>query len=119
MENWKKAIEYYEQSIAADPNYALAHSRLSGSYKSLVGNSVLDPKEFTPKAEAAARKALELDDTLADAHYALANLKTDAWQWREAESAFAIPKSTTTALPPDSRMFSGLMSRCTTPSPCA
>jgi tetratricopeptide (TPR) repeat protein len=88
MENWKKAIEYYEQSIAADPNYALAHSRLSGSYKSLVGNSVLDPKEFTPKAEAAARKALELDDTLADAHYALANLKTDAWQWREAESAF-------------------------------
>jgi serine/threonine protein kinase/TolB-like protein/Tfp pilus assembly protein PilF len=87
-ENWKKAIEYYEQSIAADPNYALAYSRLSGSYKSLVGNSLLDPQEFTPKAEAAAHKALELDENLADAHYAFANLKTDAWQWREAESAF-------------------------------
>jgi serine/threonine protein kinase/Tfp pilus assembly protein PilF len=88
IENWKKAVEYYEQAIALDPHYALAYARLAGSYKSLVGNSVLDPKEFTPKAEEAAREALELDESLADAHYVLANLRTDAWDWAAAEREF-------------------------------
>jgi serine/threonine-protein kinase len=88
IENWKKAVAYYEQAIAADPAYALAHARLAGSYKSLVGNSVLDPKEFTPKAEAAAKRAVELDEGLADAHYVLANLRTDAWDWAAAEREF-------------------------------
>jgi len=86
--NWKRAIEFYEQAVAIDPTYALAHARLAGAYKSLVGNSVLDPKEFTPKAEAAALRALELDEGLADAHYALASLRTDAWDWGGAEREF-------------------------------
>ncbi len=88
MENWKRAVEYYEQAMAIDPAYALGHARLAGAYKSLVGNSVLDPKEFTPKAEAAALRALELDEGLADAHYALASLRADAWDWVGAEREF-------------------------------
>jgi TolB-like protein/DNA-binding winged helix-turn-helix (wHTH) protein/Tfp pilus assembly protein PilF len=84
----KKAIEYYNRAIALDPNYALAYADLSAVYRTLGANSFLDPKEATPKAEAAAFKALELDENLAEAHVALANLKRNAWQWSEAERQY-------------------------------
>src|SRR5439155_10703036 len=79
VENRKKAVEYYQQAIAVDPAYAPAYAELSLSYNYLVGFSILDPKQFTPKAEAAVRKALELDESLAEAHLALANIKLNAW----------------------------------------
>jgi serine/threonine-protein kinase len=88
MENWKKALDYYQQATVLDPNYALAYAYLGGSYKVLIGNSVLDPGEFRTSAEAATKRALELDPNLADAHYTLANLRTDAWDWAGAEQAF-------------------------------
>lgn len=84
-ENQKKAIEYYQQAIAADPAYALAYAESSLSYYYLFAASVLDPKEFRPKAEAAARKALELDDSLAEAHLALSLIDLFAWNWAAAE----------------------------------
>ncbi len=84
----KKPIEYYNQAIALDPNYALAYAALSSIYNHLGANGLLDPKEATPKAEAAAFKALELDENLAEAHVALANLKKNAWQWSEAERQY-------------------------------
>jgi eukaryotic-like serine/threonine-protein kinase len=87
-ENWKKAIDYYQQATVLDPNYAQAYAYLGGSYKSLIGNSILDPGEFRMAAEAATKRALELDPNLADAHYTLANLRTDAWDWAGAEQAF-------------------------------
>jgi serine/threonine protein kinase/Tfp pilus assembly protein PilF len=87
-ENQKKALEYFQQAIAVDPTYALAYAELSASYSSLVGTSSLDPKEFTPKAEAAVRKALELDESLAEAHLALANIKLNAWDWPNAEREY-------------------------------
>jgi len=87
-QNRKKAIEQYQQAIAIDPNYALAHMALSNGYRSLVVDGLLEPKEFLPKAEASVRKALELDDSLADAHYALANFKRDTWDWSGAEREY-------------------------------
>ncbi len=87
-ENSKKAIDYYNQAIALDPAYALAYAELSVTYIDLAAGSVLDPKEFTPKAEAAARKALALDESLADAHYALALAKRAAWEWASAEREY-------------------------------
>jgi adenylate cyclase len=86
--NQKKAAEFYNQATAVDPNYALAYAQLSNSYIFLVTASILDPKEFTPKAEGAAKKALELDEGLADAHFALANLKTITWDWVAAEPEY-------------------------------
>lgn len=79
------AIEFFNQAIATDPNYAAAYANLSLSYLSLVTASVLDPKEFIPKAETAARKALQLDDSLAEAHLAFAGTKLIAWDWASAE----------------------------------
>ena len=87
-ENSKKAAEYYNQAIDADPTYALAYAELAVCYLDLAAGSVLDPKEFTPKAEAAARKAVGLDESLADAHYALALSKREAWEWASAEREY-------------------------------
>jgi serine/threonine-protein kinase len=84
----KRAVEYYEQAIAVDRTYAPAYAALSFGYQDLVGYSLADPKAFVPKAEAAARKALELEEDLDEAHLALAYLKTNNWQWVEAEREF-------------------------------
>src|SRR5438046_2091675 len=67
----KKAIEYFEQAIDKDPGYALAYAGLADSYSALGGGWLyLSPSDSFPKAKAAAMKALELDDTLAEAHAA-------------------------------------------------
>jgi serine/threonine protein kinase/TolB-like protein/tetratricopeptide (TPR) repeat protein len=87
-ESRKKAVEYFNEAIAADPKYALAYTELSFTYRILVGSGSLDPSEYTPKAEAAALKSLELDDGLADAHFALAFLKMNSWEWSAAEFEF-------------------------------
>ncbi|MGH9881002.1 MAG: protein kinase domain-containing protein, partial [Pyrinomonadaceae bacterium] len=87
-EDRKKAGEYFNQAIAVDPAYAPPYADLSDIYRSLSGSSTLDPKEYLPKAKAAALKALELDDSLAEAHYALANLKTYAWEWTDADREY-------------------------------
>ncbi len=81
-ENFHKAIEYWEQAIAADPNYALAYAELSDGYFS--GGRGLDRKQRQIRREATARKALELDPNLAEAHFAMAGAKSDAWEWKEA-----------------------------------
>jgi len=85
-DNEKKAVEYLEQAVAVDPNYALAHAELSMRYINLAANSLADPKVYTPKAESAARKALELDENLADAHLAISRIYVARWQWHEAET---------------------------------
>jgi TolB-like protein/uncharacterized protein HemY len=88
IEDRKKAVQYLNQAIAVDPGYALAYAELSDTYRGLVGSSILDPKEYLPRAEAAARTAIELDENLAEAHYALANLMTYKWQWLDAEQEY-------------------------------
>jgi serine/threonine-protein kinase len=88
LEDRKLAGDYFNQAIAVDPNYALAYAELSDIYRSLVNSGALDPKVYLPKALSAAQKSLELDDGLAVGHYSLANLKTNAWQWADAESEY-------------------------------
>lgn len=87
-ENIRRAIEYCNQAIAIDPNYASAYAELAAAYRLLAVNSFVDPKEATPKAEAAVRKALELDDNLAEAHTELAGIKLNVWDWAGAEREF-------------------------------
>jgi TolB-like protein/tetratricopeptide (TPR) repeat protein len=68
----KKSIDYFEQAITADPNYALAYAGVADGYVWLPGYTVGTPRDCYPKAAAAAKKALELDDTLAEARTSLA-----------------------------------------------
>src|ERR1700730_656941 len=63
-----KAIDYFNQAIAKDPNYALAYSGLADSYLLLPPYGAAAPKDSIPQAKAAVKKALEFDDTLAEAH---------------------------------------------------
>jgi serine/threonine protein kinase/Tfp pilus assembly protein PilF len=85
-----KAIDYFQQAIAKDPNYALAYSGLADSYFSLARNTaVLSPKEAGAKARQAAEKAIELDPSLVEAHASLANvLQSFDWDFVGAEREF-------------------------------
>jgi eukaryotic-like serine/threonine-protein kinase len=86
----KKAVEYFQQAIDKDPGYALAYAGLADSYSALGGGwNYLSPSDSFPKAKAAAMRALELDDTLAEAHAALAYAVFFAdWDWPTAEREF-------------------------------
>src|SRR5713101_125746 len=68
----KKAVECFEEALQKDPNSALAYSGLADAYGLLGSFNFVSPKETGPRANAAAMKALELDDSLAEAHAALA-----------------------------------------------
>jgi len=73
-QGFKKSIDYYNQAIEKDPNFALAYAGLADAYALLPGASAASPEDAYPKAKAAALKALELDETLAEAHTSLALL---------------------------------------------
>ena len=70
----RKAIAYFNQAIAKDPNYALAYAGLADAYVLLPPYGAASASESFPQAEAAAKKALELDDALAEAHTSLAQV---------------------------------------------
>ncbi|MHC4541251.1 MAG: protein kinase domain-containing protein [Planctomycetota bacterium] len=81
-----EAIEYLEQAIEKDPNYAPAYAGLALSYGLLPYFSPLPPKKVVPKAREMALKALEIDETLAEAHASLGFIKTwYDWKWEEGE----------------------------------
>lgn len=95
--NWNKrtpagtdrAVEYFEQAIRHDSRYALAYAGLADAYNLMAGNSGLPPIETFPKAKAAALKALELDDKLAEAHTSLSLVRyIFDWEWSAAERGF-------------------------------
>lgn len=78
----QKAIESFEQAIKLDPQYALAYSGLADSYNLMGYLDIWPPKEAFPKSEAAARKALEMDAFLSEAHLSLAKVKLFYdWDW--------------------------------------
>ena len=67
----KKSIDYFQQALEADPNYGLAYAGIADAYVLLPGYTAGAPRDCYPKAMAAAKKALNLDDTLAEAHTTL------------------------------------------------
>jgi TolB-like protein/Tfp pilus assembly protein PilF len=88
-ESLRKAADYFNQAIERDPSYALAYSGLADSYGLLPGYGGGSPQDFYPKAIGAARKALEFDDTLAEAHTSLATMiGSYEWKWGESEKEF-------------------------------
>ena len=84
-----KALEYYRKAIDKDPNFALPYAAMAYIYGSFAVLSFMPPLDVFPKARAAFKKALELDDSLAEAHAqaALAAFWFE-WDWKAAESYF-------------------------------
>jgi TolB-like protein/Tfp pilus assembly protein PilF len=80
----RKSIEYLKQAIAKDPGYALAYAALADSYGLLRFYGGASPPESVVPAEAAAKKALELDDSLAEAHASLGLIATEELELNRA-----------------------------------
>ncbi|MCI0664551.1 MAG: protein kinase [Acidobacteria bacterium] len=88
-DNIREGIRYFEEATKIDPSYAPAYAGLADCYNMLGNYSVLPSKEAHPQAYEAAQKALELDESLAEAHAAMAFIHYQwNWNWREAEREF-------------------------------
>lgn len=87
----KQSIEHFQAAISEDPEHAPSHAGLASAYALLATApfDLLPPHEAMPKAESAARKSLQLDDSLAEAHTALALvLHHYHWDWKGAEASY-------------------------------
>ena len=88
-QGFKKSIQYFQSAVQKDPTYALAYSGLADTYCLMPDYGVLPGTEAGPKAKAAATKALEIDDQLAEAYVSLAYVKGFIdWNFTDAESGF-------------------------------
>lgn len=88
-EGFRKALDFLQQAIEKDSNYALAYAGLADSYGSQGDYGLAAPREVFPLARSAAARALELDSQLAEAHTSLAWILYEYdWNWARAEVAF-------------------------------
>ncbi len=88
-QGFARALESFQDAIHKDPNYALAYAGLANTYTLLPAWALMPPKEGHPKARAAALKALELDESLAEAHAALGHTEHNyEWNWLESERSY-------------------------------
>jgi len=86
---FEKAVAYFEKAIVVDPNYAQAYLGLAKTYGWQWIQGSLPPKEAYPRFSAALKRALEIDDTLPEAHYVLAvSAWYFYWNWAQAEAEF-------------------------------
>jgi TolB-like protein/Tfp pilus assembly protein PilF len=89
LDGMQQSIDLFQQAIAKDPQYALAHAGLADAYALLADYNVLPAREVMPRAKNAALRALQLDDTLAETHASLGWTKlTHDWAWPDAEREF-------------------------------
>jgi tetratricopeptide (TPR) repeat protein len=84
----ERATEQFQQSIDRDPNYALGFVGLADCYLLLEEYAGVPSSESLPKAKAAAEHAIQLDDSLCEAHTSLAFVLYTSWQWAEAETEY-------------------------------
>ncbi len=88
-EGLKRSVQLFEQAIALDQDFALGYAGLSDAYSLLADYGLVKPADIMPAAESAARKALEIDPTLAEAHASLGLIRSlYAWEWAEAEQHY-------------------------------
>jgi serine/threonine-protein kinase len=87
-EGLEKAIQHFQKAIGADPNYALAWAGLADVYLVSIANAEKRPSDTLPKAKAAANRALEFDNQLAEAYTTLAAVGDHEWNWSESEALF-------------------------------
>jgi serine/threonine-protein kinase len=88
-DGFTKGIEYFEEALRTDDDYALAYAGLADTYYLLGWYRHLPPREAFPRADAAAARALELDETVAEAHISRAYVKFYYdWDWVGAERCF-------------------------------
>jgi TolB-like protein/DNA-binding winged helix-turn-helix (wHTH) protein/Tfp pilus assembly protein PilF len=85
-EGFEKAVESFEHAIQIDPNYALSYSAIANTYQFMMSRGFLPSKEYAPKVELAALKALQIDDSLSEAHACLGSQRLINFDWPGAET---------------------------------
>jgi TolB-like protein/tetratricopeptide (TPR) repeat protein len=85
-ESLEKSVDYFQQAIKLDSQYALSYAGLSVAYSSLAYLQLWPQQETVSKAEAAAQKALALDEELPEAHRSLGSIQLQKWNWSAAEA---------------------------------
>lgn len=83
-----KALENFRSAVDTDPHYALGYAGLADAYRAFGSYGTMPPNEAYPRAKAALSTALEIDDTLAEAHVQLAASHYDDFDWQGAEREF-------------------------------
>ena len=83
-----KSIEFFQQAVDKDPNYALGYVGLADSYAVLENYTGHGSSEALTKAKSAANRALQIDDSLAEAHASLGNIDQRLWLWDESDREF-------------------------------
>jgi tetratricopeptide (TPR) repeat protein len=87
-EDMRNSIAQYEEAIRRHPDYAMAYAGVADSYVMLACRGMVSAKETFRKARAAARKALELDGELGEAHGSLAHVRLHDWDWEGLDRDF-------------------------------
>jgi len=88
-DNLRKGIEYLQKATEKDPNFALAYVEMGNIYESYAAVGLLSPDEVYPKVKAALKRAMEIDDSLGEAHTLAANISTwYDWDWIAAEKDY-------------------------------
>ena len=89
VQGFQQAIEYFQQAIAKDPNYARAYAGLADSYALMSSYRFAPQNNLMPRARTAAIRALQIDDSLAEAHTSLALITENYdWDWQTAEKEY-------------------------------
>ena len=87
-EGMRKSVSYYEEAIQLYPNYSVAYAGIADSQVMLACRGMVPAKQTFQKAKIAARKALELDDRLGEAHASLAHVRLHDWDWKGLDKDF-------------------------------
>jgi TolB-like protein/Tfp pilus assembly protein PilF len=87
-EGLRKAVNYFQQAIDRDTGYARAYAGLADAYLNLADYHFMPGAEAMPRAEAAARRAVELDSNLAEAHASFGGILESQWKWRASEREY-------------------------------
>jgi TolB-like protein/DNA-binding winged helix-turn-helix (wHTH) protein/tetratricopeptide (TPR) repeat protein len=104
-----KAIDYFHQAIDRDPEFAEAYSGLADSYRWLIITDTISPSEGGRKMNDAARQSVQLNNSLAESHTALAGALMTFYDWPKAESEFQRANALNPSYPGSHRLYAALL----------
>jgi len=104
-----KAIDYFHQAIDRDPEFAEAYSGLADSYRWLIVTDTISPSEGGHKMNDAARQSVQLNNSLAESHTALAGALMTFYDWPKAESEFKRANALNPSYPGSHRLYAALL----------
>jgi TolB-like protein/Tfp pilus assembly protein PilF len=103
------AIEQFKVATTKDPNYALAYAGLADCYVLLPQETGAPPSEVLPQAKAFANRALEIDDSMAEAHATLGLIDLYLWQWSESKNEYERAIQLNPSYPTGHQWYAGLL----------